>query len=128
MDNLPWWSVITSFIPLALILGTLSAIVISKGGVRAWLRWSLIFIGLFAVFFAVHLLTGCAARQPTFSRIDGGLVDENHMRATLAQCRGQAATIAVTGATGISPNLTLQQQGRMVEGCMAQHGYLRSDQ
>jgi hypothetical protein len=71
-------------------------------------------------------LAGCATRQPTFTRVDGQPVNPNLEQSTLAQCRGEAA--AATVNSDQHPNTLLEIRGRMVEGCMARNGYLRSDQ
>lgn len=83
---------------------------------------------------ALLLLSGCAtAPKYTLTRADGQTIQTQQAQLDSAQCRGQAAATAANTPQALYPNLYLMAaaQGQrnqtldsVMEGCMAQKGYL----
>jgi hypothetical protein len=69
-------------------------------------------------------LGGCASHSSAYSRTDGVPVDPLHQQATLAQCKGEAAT-AVVQTTGGAYGA---KEATLVDACMARNGYIQAQQ
>jgi hypothetical protein len=76
------------------------------------------------------VLGGCASHSSAYSRTDGVPVDPLHQQATLAQCKGEAATASVQ-VDHASPYQTLdraRKETAVVDACMARNGYIQAQQ
>jgi uncharacterized protein YceK len=61
------------------------------------------------------VLSGCASQLSTYVRADGGPIDAAQERATMAQCKGEAATTAA--GNGLSDTV--------IGACMGRNGYIQ---
>jgi uncharacterized protein YceK len=69
---------------------------------------------LFAIITMLAVLSGCASQLSTYVRADGGPIDAAQERATMAQCKGEAAT----SATG-------NKEDTVIGVCMGRNGYIQ---
>jgi hypothetical protein len=84
-------------------------------GVRAFLMAMAIALG------------GCASHSSAYSRTDGVPVDPLHQQATLAQCKGEAATAVVQTTGGAYGALDrARKEATLVDACMARNGYIQA--
>ena len=72
-------------------------------------------------------LGGCASKSSAYTRTDGAPVDPMHQQATLAQCKGEAATAVMQSGTGaLLPALDrARKEGAVIDACMARNGYIQ---
>ncbi len=66
------------------------------------------------------VLGGCASQLSTYVRADGAPIDAAQERATMAQCKGEAATTA-TG-NGLS---SIRKEDTVIGACMGRNGYIQ---
>src|SRR5215471_1061859 len=75
-------------------------------------------------------LSACASNISAYSRTDGVPVDPLHQQATLAQCKGEAATAPVQvnppGPIGVVERE--RKEAAFVDACMARNGYIQAKQ
>jgi hypothetical protein len=76
---------------------------------------------LFSAMLAMVLLSGCASQLSNYVRTDGAPIDAAQEKATLAQCKGEAAAIPFVEAYAWQ-----QQQKKITEACMARNGYIQA--
>ena len=75
-------------------------------------------------------LAGCASHSSGYARTDGVSVDPLHQQATLAQCKGEAATAPVQVNPG-GPYGVVERERKeaaVVDACMARNGYIQAKQ
>jgi uncharacterized protein YceK len=77
-------------------------------------------VRLFSATLALLLLSGCASQLSHYVRTDGAPVDQAQAKATLAQCKGEAATtVHGEGVTEI------RKEDTVISACMARNGYIQ---
>ena len=77
------------------------------------------------------VLAGCAAQRTnaSYSRTDNRTVDAAQEQATLAQCKGEAATAVVQSGGGVlAPAERARKEGAVIDACMARNGYIQAKQ
>ena len=78
-------------------------------------------MGLILITTILAVLGGCASQLSTYVRTDGGSVDAAQEQATMAQCKGEAATAATgTGLGGFRKEDTISS------ACIARNGYIQA--
>jgi hypothetical protein len=74
-------------------------------------------------------LGACSSHSSEYARTDGVSVDRVHEQATLAQCKGEAAT--APGQTVPSPYGVVERERKentIIDACMARNGYIQAPQ
>ena len=75
-------------------------------------------------------LGACSSHSGGYTRTDGVSVDPLHQQATLAQCKGEAATAPVQvnpgGPYGVVEGA--RKEAAVVNACMARNGYIQAQQ
>jgi hypothetical protein len=76
-------------------------------------------------------VSGCAAQKSTlnYTRMDNRAVDAAQEQATLAQCKGEAATAPVQftgGPYGVVERE--RKEAAIIDACMARNGYIQAPQ
>ena len=75
-----------------------------------------------AVIASAVVLAGCAAETAKgYVRTDGGSVDLAREQATLAQCKGEAATSVPPPNSGADQ---ARKENTLIVACMARNGYI----
>jgi hypothetical protein len=75
----------------------------------------------FLVIAILPALAGCAVPSQ-WARTDGGSVDQAQRQATLAQCKGEAAT----ARANVDVYERINVDVKVTESCMARNGYILS--
>ena len=75
-------------------------------------------------------LSGCSSYRSAYTRTDGVPVDPLHQQATLAQCKGEGATVAVQVSPGGPMGVVegARKEAAVVNACMARNGYIQAKQ
>jgi len=72
-------------------------------------------------------LGGCASNSSDYARTDGVPVDPMHQQATLAQCKGEAATTPSGNTAGLLPSVKrASDENTIINACMARNGYIQA--
>ena len=70
------------------------------------------------------VLSGCASQLSRYVRTEGAPINAAQEQATMAQCKGEAATTPVKG-DGLTE---LRKEDTIISACMARNGYIQARQ
>jgi hypothetical protein len=74
-------------------------------------------VRLLSAMLTLVLLSGCASQLSKYVRTDGAPVNPAQEQATMAQCKGEAATV---------PPWRFLEEDNLITACMARNGYIQS--